>query len=182
MTIQVLPDPPDEQEYRSLHLQATALADDGKIDEAIVCLRQAQELLLAFRAGLGHGVDRWVRLPLYLQRAGKLHEAMLEFARLLDAAEDLALKLFVTLPEDLAKAKSHTFRAIIYRHMVTALSREARQYEKLSASEQSLSDKADKAIERYDKERSAAFEKARKAKDRSSALAAFHAKYPSTYR
>ena len=61
--------------------QATALKDSGDINAAIAALKKAYELIA--EAGEEQLIETFLRLPLYLQAAGRADEAWQEFHRLL---------------------------------------------------------------------------------------------------
>jgi hypothetical protein len=67
-------------EARQLLRDATALHGEKKYDAAIERLRSAYALMLASFSD--HPISVWVRLPLYLQKAGRFDEAMHEFSLL----------------------------------------------------------------------------------------------------
>lgn len=77
-----------DEETAALHRKATSLRDAGDLDSAIVALQKAQERMR--QSNFSHTAESWVRLPLFLQQAGRFHEAELEFQRLLDDLPDLA--------------------------------------------------------------------------------------------
>src|SRR5262245_45794184 len=60
---------------------ATAKKDEGQIDTAIQLLRQAYQLIAL--SSIQYPVETFLRLPLYLQRAGKADEAWAELNKLL---------------------------------------------------------------------------------------------------
>lgn len=71
---------PIDEKIAALHREATA---NKKInwDKAIACLQEAQDLMR--RHSSRHETARWMRLPDFLQQAGRFDEAMQEFERLL---------------------------------------------------------------------------------------------------
>ena len=58
-----------------------------KIDwnQGVVCLQEMNDLMRASR--VIYPVEYWIRLPVFLQSAGRFEEAMLEFERLLQEVE-----------------------------------------------------------------------------------------------
>lgn len=68
--------------YRDLFKLATDLKSQGKLSEAAECVRKAIEK--SHRAGVTHGMNQYVRLPMYLYQAGREREAWQEFHKLLD--------------------------------------------------------------------------------------------------
>lgn len=77
-----------DEETAALHREATRLRDAGDLDSAIVALQKVQERMR--KSSFSNTAERWVRLPLFLQQAGRFNEAELEFQRLLDDLPDLA--------------------------------------------------------------------------------------------
>lgn len=61
--------------------RATQQKRDGDLDEAVDTLREAYELTK--QESVVRGVDTYLRLPMYLQKAGRPDEAWREFNRLL---------------------------------------------------------------------------------------------------
>lgn len=72
---------PIDGEIAQLHRDATAYKDGKNWDEAVACLKRANELMVL--SGTSYGVDRWLRLPIFLQQAGKMDEADMSFSWLL---------------------------------------------------------------------------------------------------
>jgi hypothetical protein len=72
----------DENFYRiaELNRQATALGDAGNLDAAVACLRQVAELNAST---IKMTPTEGMRLPLYLQKAGRGDEAVQEMRRLI---------------------------------------------------------------------------------------------------
>lgn len=67
----------DEERVRQLHLRATELKKSD-IEAAAMCLCEAQAI--ARREQLvGYPFDWWLRLPVFLQQAGRMQEATEEF-------------------------------------------------------------------------------------------------------
>jgi tetratricopeptide (TPR) repeat protein len=75
----VTKDPVDEQ-IAALHREATT-HKGSSWDAAIACLKQAATLMRKRKGG--YTINRWLRLPLFLQQAGYFDEAMREFEKLL---------------------------------------------------------------------------------------------------
>lgn len=71
---------PIEEKIAALHQEATANKKTNW-DKAITCLQEAADLMR--RHDSKHETERWTRLPVFLQQAGRFDEAMLEFERLL---------------------------------------------------------------------------------------------------
>ncbi len=108
-----------DEELEELHREATAAKKAKDWDRAIDCLRKAND-----RAGAEDFGS--MRLPLFLQQAGRFDEAMLEFKQLLAGVEnfvELALA-HATPTARRAAVASHRFR--IYDKMRLACQREKR--------------------------------------------------------
>ncbi len=71
---------PDERQIRDLNLRATALKKDD-IHTAVDCLRSAQTLARNIDA-MPHPIAWWLRLPVFLQQAGNMAAAEIEFNRI----------------------------------------------------------------------------------------------------
>lgn len=118
----------------TLHRNATALKSEGDLDGAINLLLQAKTL--ANQNPISCPIDSWLRLPLFLQQAGRFDEAMAEFNELLEnppitREKDSPLELLVL------EMLTHADMCAIYDKMRLACDRENRfkeseQYEKLS--------------------------------------------------
>lgn len=83
-TMSITKNPIDER-IAALHREATQHKGDDW-NAAIACLQEASDLMR--RHGGYYGFDRWTRLPVFLQQAGRFDEAMREFERLLSEVED----------------------------------------------------------------------------------------------
>ncbi len=70
-----------EQRIRELHKQATRYKGNNW-EKAITCLREAQQLMPTVITE--YPVSQYLRLPLFLQQAGRMKEAKKEFEKLLD--------------------------------------------------------------------------------------------------
>ena len=70
-----------EQHISALLKQATKLKQEGKTDDAIQCLRDAFAKIK--NCSEVYSIDTYLRLPLYLQQAGRNDEAWSEFNNLL---------------------------------------------------------------------------------------------------
>lgn len=177
-----------DKQISDLHKQATALDSENRIQDAIACLKEAQNLILSSTAIFPP--ETLCRLPVFLQRGGRFQEAIEEFNKLLDTIPARMLKTFTNLPDEIALNFAHGERAVIYNKMRVVYKREklleeASKFETLAAEERKKAEKALKLVDKYQAQRSRAFEKARleskKAKNRD-ALEEFHKKYPNVYR
>lgn len=70
-----------DKKIAALHREATRYKDVDW-DKAIACLQEAAVLMRKNKKSI-HEVDRWLRLPVFLQQAGRFDEAMQEFKQLL---------------------------------------------------------------------------------------------------
>ncbi|MBZ0330857.1 hypothetical protein KZO25_11080 [Halomonas sp. ANAO-440] len=70
-----------EQQINSLHKQATAAAGDKDFASAVTHLEEAQQLMAT--ASVDYEVERYLRLPNYLQQAGRMADAEAIFEELL---------------------------------------------------------------------------------------------------
>jgi tetratricopeptide (TPR) repeat protein len=110
-----------EEQVAALHRQATQLK--GKdIGAEIECLRQARNLMR--KSGAFWDAGSSVRLPLYLQQAGRFDEAMSEFQALLDGVDERIRGAFSHLTEKAQKALAHAERGVIYDKMRVACTRQ----------------------------------------------------------
>lgn len=116
----------DDPEADALLREATQWADVKNWDKAIACLKKTGD-----RAGL--------RLPLYLQKAGRFDEAMLEFERLLMNVKATANRDFAHQNKSGRTMLAHAEYQRIYDKMRVACKRQgiqdkAAEYEALSES------------------------------------------------
>lgn len=118
----VRPDSADEQRIAALHREATEHKGKKEWDKAIACLREAERL--KGNVLTVYPVKHSLRLPLFLQQAGRFDEAMREFQALLDDTESRVLR---NLPKRNVSSKTmltHAEYAEIYAAMSTACKRE----------------------------------------------------------
>lgn len=62
--------------------QSTELANKNKWDKALSALAEAKKLMLI--SPVAYPIETWCKYPLYLQRAGRFEEAIIEFQFLFD--------------------------------------------------------------------------------------------------
>ena len=125
-TIQLIVATPSEMEmrYRELNREATALTDSD-IQSAIAKLFEAK--LICEEHDIDSGIERRLRLPLFLQRGGRFDEAMIEFNHLLDTT-DFRVDHFLSSGSSLHKlANKHLESSKIYDKMRLACKREKRK-------------------------------------------------------
>lgn len=78
------PDTPSEKEASELLKAATAKHNSGDTTAAIDTLRRAYALMAS--SPIIYPIETYLRLPLYLQKAGRYAEAMIEFENLLKSS------------------------------------------------------------------------------------------------
>lgn len=118
----VRPDSADEQRIDALHREATEHKAHKEWNKAVACLREAERL--KGNVSTVYPVKHSLRLPLFLQQAGRFDEAMREFQALLDDTESRVLR---NLPKRNISSKTmlaHAEYAEIYTAMSTACKRE----------------------------------------------------------
>jgi hypothetical protein len=71
---------PIDERIAALHRKATRYKEEDW-NKAVACLQEATDLMR--RHGGGYGIERWLRLPVFLQQAGCFTEAEKEFMRLI---------------------------------------------------------------------------------------------------
>lgn len=77
----------NDDEVSFLNRQATKLASEGKLDEAVLCLRKVASIKAEeIKADPSEGV----RLALYLQKAGKVNEALAQMKHLIEMVSTAA--------------------------------------------------------------------------------------------
>lgn len=118
----------------ALHREATRMKVAGDWDGAVSALQKAQELMR--NSNVINTTESWVRLPLFLQQAGRFEEAMEEFNRLLNEIDTLKAKESSQFPDKFRLGFTHHPRAVIYDKMRVACKRqksleEAANYEVL---------------------------------------------------
>ncbi len=74
--------PADETKISKLGKRATALSKSGDWNEATECLKQVKRLTPTVRTE--YPISHYLRLPLFLQKAGRFDESMKEFYELID--------------------------------------------------------------------------------------------------
>ncbi len=106
-------------------------------DEAVHCLRRQRELARLIGSAQGHPVEWWLRLPLFLQSAGRFDEAMVEFEALRASPPVARQDNSHMRSQDDIDLLIHAELAVIYDKMRLACRREghrdkAAEYESLS--------------------------------------------------
>ena len=113
----------EEERGSELLKEATRKKAAKDIDGAILSLREAYPLLE--RSAAVYPIDTYLRLPLYLQRAGRFEEAQQEFQALLAGVDARTTRECVQDAET-RKGFAAMRRAGIYRGMYTAYRREGK--------------------------------------------------------
>lgn len=121
-SITVTSDPIDE-EIATLHREATALKGNDWT-QAVALLQKAAAL--EAQHDRFADADRMVRLPIFLQQAGRFDEAMAEFSRLIERVQAYVQKTFGHTSELIRSASLHHQYGIIYDKMRLACKREKR--------------------------------------------------------
>ena len=85
-SISVREDTEDEKKSRELLKQATQKHDKKDFMGAVEDLRSAYELMA--KSSVVHPIATYLRLPLYLQKAGEFEESMIEFDKLRQRTRD----------------------------------------------------------------------------------------------
>ncbi len=113
-----------DHETDALLREATQWSDAKDWDRAIACLRQANARMKV--SPVSYPVQTWLRLPLYLQKAERFDEAMIEFTKLADETGGRIARAF---PHQ-SKAKQQVFAkqelAVIQDKIRLAKEREAK--------------------------------------------------------
>lgn len=117
-----------DPETAALLREATQWSNANDLDRAITCLRQANARMKV--SPVSYPIQAWLRLPLYLQKAGRYDEAVTEFVRLSDEATGRIARAF----SHQSKAKQQVFvrqeLAVIRDKIRLAQEREAKRQEK----------------------------------------------------
>lgn len=76
---------PIDERIAALHREATQHKEDDW-SKAVACLQDASDLMR--RHGGNYGIERWIRLPVFLQQAGRFSESLKEFDRLVKETDE----------------------------------------------------------------------------------------------
>jgi tetratricopeptide (TPR) repeat protein len=113
-----------EQKIAELHREATHYKGSDW-DKSIACLQEAAQLMRQHHTS--HLMEQWLRLPLFLQQAGRFDEAMQEFEQLLSEAPAKAEKELAAYFGDAhIKCRIHLDYSRIYDKMRLACQRQKR--------------------------------------------------------
>lgn len=110
------------EEIAALHREATAKKSEKDWDAAIACLREAAEL--SPHTKVTYPIKHYLRLPVFLQQAGRVDESMREFSELIDSVQGRIGKDFAHQPESVQEYLCHADYAAIYEAMATACKRQ----------------------------------------------------------
>lgn len=111
----------DDQTARLLR-EATAAKDSGDMDTAIESLEKAVAAM--YNSPVSYPIETWLRLPLYLQQAKRMDEALAIFHTLIAETEIRIQRNFGHLSKSKRKPFYHNELATIYDKMRLACKRE----------------------------------------------------------
>lgn len=114
---------PIDERIAALHREATQ-HKDSDWDAAVECLQEANDLMR--RHGGIYDIERWLRLPVFLQQAGRFQEAMQVFRQLLDDVEPRVKAEFSHTSPTTIEKYIHLNYKKIYDKMRMACKREKR--------------------------------------------------------
>jgi tetratricopeptide (TPR) repeat protein len=115
----------EDPETDSLLREATQWADAKEWDRAIACLEKADARMQV--SPVIYPILTWLRLPLYLQKAGRFDEAMAEFERLMQETPDRIARHFAHRPKaERGKFVRHE-KSVIKDKMALAKEREKKR-------------------------------------------------------
>lgn len=113
-----------EEKSSELLKEATKKKNEKDLAGAIDCLREAYKLMA--QSSISYPIETFLRLPLYLQQAGRYDESVTEFEKLLKASPDKIAKEFSHITKQKQKGLAAMERATIYDKMRLASQREKR--------------------------------------------------------
>lgn len=111
-----------EERSSELLKDATKKKDEKDLDGAISCLREAYKLMA--QSTISYPIETFLRLPLYLQQAGRYAEAVEEFEKLLRNAPAKIAKEFSHVSAKRQNGLAAMERATIFDKMRLAAQRE----------------------------------------------------------
>jgi len=115
----------------ALMREATAHKEEGRWDKAISNLRKAYAIL-GEDIHINYPLETALRLPLYLQQAGRYEEAQQEFQRLLSSVDERAATAFSHQPKAVQREFAQQNREKILDKMRLAEKREQKRRAKKS--------------------------------------------------
>lgn len=124
-----------DKEISELSGQATQYYGDKEWDKAIECLEKV--LVLLRESAMIYPIATWLRLPVFLQQAGRFDEAMQEFDHLLGKSREMNAVSFSHRPKFVQEGITYSDHAAIYDRMRQCCKKqkrldEAKVYEELS--------------------------------------------------
>jgi len=111
-----------EEKSSDLLKEATKKKNEKDLDGAVACLREAYKLMA--QSSISYPVETYLRLPLYLQQAGRYKESIVEFETLLRNSPDKIAREFSNITKKKQKGLSAMECAAIYDKMRLASQRE----------------------------------------------------------
>jgi tetratricopeptide (TPR) repeat protein len=113
-----------EENFDELLKAATQKKNQGDMDGAVSCLKEAYSLL--DESKIYQSIETLLRLPVYLQQAGRYSESVVEFEKLLANLPARIVKKFSHLSTHLQNAHAATERESIFDKMRLSAQREQR--------------------------------------------------------
>lgn len=143
-----------EERSRELLRDATQKKDEKNLDGAIASLREAYKLMA--QSTISYPIETFLRLPLYLQQAGRYAESIQEFERLLSNTPAQIARAFSHVSEEKRIGFVAVERATIFDKMRLAAQREkqfviAAYYQVLSDANRCISLKLHEGTEEVDR-------------------------------
>lgn len=120
-----------DPETAALLRDATQWSDAKDWDRAIACLRQANAKMKI--SPVSYPIQTWLRLPLYLQKAGRYEESMTEFAKISDETEARTARAYSHQSKAKQRVIAKQEQDIIREKMRLAQERETKQRAKSKA-------------------------------------------------
>ena len=154
--------PEKDEEISSLNRQATEHFGNKEFGQAIECLEKAQELMR--KSLISFPIETYLRLPLYLQQAGRFDEAMQKFEKLLHEVDERNEVAYSHRPKFIQEGLAYSDYRTIYDKMRLACKRqklpdEAAKYETLSNKFDDKHQKFMVKARKYDEKRNSEFRK-----------------------
>lgn len=103
---------PKQERISCLSKEATQLRKDGDLDRAIERLMKVQSLMLDEPY---YTVEAWLRLPKYLQLAGRFNEAIAEFDKVVRYANN---NILTPIPENSLRYSEIANQEVMHRNLV----------------------------------------------------------------
>ena len=119
----------EDEKIAELNRRATQFKDAKEWDKAIECLQKAQ--LRMKKSPTWNPIESWLRLPLFLQQAGRFDEAMEQFDWLLGEVDEWHAVGYSHRPKSVQKKLANAAREIILGKIELAKRREEKKQGKL---------------------------------------------------